>query len=391
MLDLAGTTAFANSTPALDLPTIALQHPSTRLQLAAEQPGLTITPELFGSSNHGTREHDASQANTAAFAAPVIHNPAVLHAEGSNDWLLNTLGDWPRLSMVNPLPMYPRAPRHYEDTAATDGYSNTMTNAFSSQQLGVTDPSFTASSQQVSSAAAAAATAARSEISHVQSDSELTTATRSSGSGTDSAERSNAISIDSFAEKFTLHPPQKAVKREDQVKDLMELIREYPRLMLQKDFWSPYIHHRMYRCAQFGMAEPLGIALVCVSSHLNAVQSSIGFVNDMIDLQRHRLISEFRAHHENLETALAGLHAMCMYQTIGMLEETDLRERSSIGRHQGSGMPCNNMTAELNQSFLLKVGSLPCALYALRVTRYWLLSKLLHVTFDHSIARGTRK
>lgn len=352
--------AFTNSAPAADLSTTQLQHPGAGSQLMNGQLGRSSAPEISGSSNHGPREDGSLQINTVAFTAPLMGSPSVLQVDGSNDLLFNTLGSWPSLSLDNPWPVGPQALRQYDDTAISNTFSNTMTSDFLLDQSGAIHPSFSLYPQQVS-----AARADRSDTLLVQSDSEIATATRSSGSGTNSTRGSSATSTDAITEKLTLHHRQKTVRKKDHVWELIGLTCEYPRLMLQKDFWSPYIHHRMYRCAQSGMAEPLGMALVCISSHLNVVQSTVDFVDDMINRQRQQLLSEFHAHGENLETALASLHAMSIYQIIGMLEKTDEREQSNGGRYPGSGMQWKNMTAELYQSFLLKVSVLLHSIHTL--------------------------
>ncbi|DAA76061.1 TPA_exp: putative C6 transcription factor [Trichophyton benhamiae CBS 112371] len=75
--------------------------------------------------------------------------------------------------------------------------------------------------------------------------------------------------------------------------ELSRRVRDYPKKILQRDFWSPFIHHSLYRCAQGGMAEPLGIALACASAYDSSVESSSSFIDTMINTQREKLIREF--------------------------------------------------------------------------------------------------
>ena len=163
-----------------------------------------------------------------------------------------------------------------------------------------------------------------------------------------------------FADGFRLKPAHLCDNGSSEGHDLISVIRSYPRLMLRDDFWSPCIHHRLYRCAKSGMAEPLGIALVCVSSHVSAVASSNSFVRNMIDGQRERLVSEFSAIGASPETSLAALHAMCIYQIIDLLDcephEPDTGIKIGVGRGARDGGAKNGfVAAELHQSFLLKV------------------------------------
>lgn len=147
--------------------------------------------------------------------------------------------------------------------------------------------------------------------------------------------------------------------------ELFGILREYPRMMLQRNFWSPFIHHRLYRCSKEGMAEPLGIALACVSAYSSSVESSFEFVDNMINSQRERLVREFHLYIDRPETCLAALHAVCIYQILGLFEgssvnsdsprsgqSTPFKDRSER-RHEDLGK-----IAELHGSFLLKVSTI---------------------------------
>ena len=103
------------------------------------------------------------------------------------------------------------------------------------------------------------------------------------------------------------------------VNEITNVICEYPKHMLHETFWSPFVHHRHYRCSQGGLAEPIAIALCCVSANLHSVESSLPFVCKMICEERERLVNEFPTKTDNLEDALAALHAMCIYQIESIL------------------------------------------------------------------------
>lgn len=128
------------------------------------------------------------------------------------------------------------------------------------------------------------------------------------------------------------------------VEEITNVICDYPKRMLRPNFWSPFVHHRHYRCSQGGLAEPIAVALCCVSASLQSVESSVPFVCRMINDERENLINDFPMKSENLEDAIAVLHAMCIYQI-----ETILRIRSQ--------KPINQRVSstELYHHFLLKM------------------------------------
>ncbi|KAF1960660.1 hypothetical protein CC80DRAFT_500945 [Byssothecium circinans] len=151
-------------------------------------------------------------------------------------------------------------------------------------------------------------------------------------------------------------------------RELFGILREYPRMMLQLNFWSPFIHHHFYRCSKGGIAEPLGIALACVSAYSSSVESSFKFVDNMINSQREQLVHGFHLFSDRPETCLAALHAVCMYQILGLFggpsidsarsgQSTPLKDGSE-GRCEDSGK-----TAELYGSFLLKMTRRFCKLH----------------------------
>lgn len=128
------------------------------------------------------------------------------------------------------------------------------------------------------------------------------------------------------------------------VTEIMKVICDYPKQMLRPNFWSPFVHHRHYRCSQGGLAEPIAIALCCVSANQQFAESSLSFLCNLINTQRQRLVDEFPTKSENLEDAMAALHAMCIYQIETIL----------VFRSQKSGKP-QLSSAELHQHFLLQM------------------------------------
>lgn len=77
------------------------------------------------------------------------------------------------------------------------------------------------------------------------------------------------------------------------VDDLIEFTRNYPRQMLDIEYWPPFIYHKLYRCSAGGVSESVAIALCCLSAKLNGFKSSSQFLNSMIDNERARLVDNF--------------------------------------------------------------------------------------------------
>jgi hypothetical protein len=181
-----------------------------------------------------------------------------------------------------------------------------------------------------------------------------------------SAGRENAEidMINMFASSFVPDLSHSALRDTTSLsEELFGILREYPRMMLQPNFWSPFIHHRLYRCSKDGMAEPLGIALACVSAYSSSVESSFEFVDNMINAQRERLVREFHLFIDRPETCLAALHAVCIYQILGLFGGPSVdsprspRSSHSTLYRNGSERRREDLgkVAELHGSFLLKV------------------------------------
>ncbi|KAL8736864.1 MAG: hypothetical protein Q9181_002255 [Wetmoreana brouardii] len=88
----------------------------------------------------------------------------------------------------------------------------------------------------------------------------------------------------------------------------------------------------------------IAIALCCVSANLQSVESSLPFLCRTINAERERLVTEFPTKSENLEDAMAALHATCIYQIETILV---FRAQKSAKQQISSG--------ELYHHFLLKM------------------------------------
>ena len=132
--------------------------------------------------------------------------------------------------------------------------------------------------------------------------------------------------INSLASVAARSSLKSAVKTLFSDNDLIRLVGSYPSLMLQKDFYPPFVHHKLYRCSEGGVAEPLANALCCVSAYVNMVPSSEAFVYQMINRERDRLVRGFHSWSSSDVNALGALHAMCVYQILGLLDIKDPHE-----------------------------------------------------------------
>lgn len=140
--------------------------------------------------------------------------------------------------------------------------------------------------------------------------------------------------------------------------EMLEHLREYPGLILNREFWSPFVHHRLYRCSLGGMAPPMADALACVGAYASTAGSGSGFVDRMISQEREKLVRNFHSYTDTPEFCLAAMHAVCIYQIMGLFGDSFIpaavkkpvfsngseERRLEFERH-----------AELYSSFLLKV------------------------------------
>ncbi|KAJ5394603.1 uncharacterized protein N7487_012244 [Penicillium crustosum] len=140
--------------------------------------------------------------------------------------------------------------------------------------------------------------------------------------------------------------------------EILEHLREYPSLILDRDFWSPFVHHRLYRCSLGKMAPPMTDALACIGAYASTAGSDSGFVDRMISEEREKLVRNFHSYTDTPEFCLAAMHAVCIYQIMGLFGNNFLsaavkkpmRSKGSEERQQEF-----ERSAELYSSFLLKM------------------------------------
>ncbi|KAI9045032.1 Zn(II)2Cys6 transcription factor domain-containing protein [Aspergillus affinis] len=163
-----------------------------------------------------------------------------------------------------------------------------------------------------------------------------------------------------FAHSFTIGMgPDICTDPTSLCQDMLGHLREYPGLVLDREFWSPFVHHRLYRCSLGGMAEPMANALACVGAYASCAGSSFGFVNRMINEEREKLVRKFHGYTDTPEPCLAALHAVCIYQIMGLFGDTfvpaaqkkPLADVEDEDRRRGEF----EKEAELHSSFLLKM------------------------------------
>ncbi|KAI9819113.1 MAG: hypothetical protein M1827_007269 [Pycnora praestabilis] len=131
--------------------------------------------------------------------------------------------------------------------------------------------------------------------------------------------------------------------------ELIAVIRSYPKRLLEDNFYPPFVHHRLYRSSQGGVKEYLAIALCCVSAHSTIVEGSAPFIRNMVNTERERLIKGFHSQCSSGIDSLAALHAMCIYQIIGLLDARSFTEKEGKIRK-----------AELHHAYLLKMTRRMC-------------------------------
>ncbi|CBF84234.1 predicted protein [Aspergillus nidulans FGSC A4] len=119
---------------------------------------------------------------------------------------------------------------------------------------------------------------------------------------------------------------------------LIFTLREYSSLILQRDHWSPFIHHGSYRCPMGGMARPMGVALACVSAYTGSFGSNYGFVDTLINKERDKLVRNFQSFLGTPENSLAAVHAVCIYQTPGLFGGNFLPVAVKLSRQVEEGL-----------------------------------------------------
>ncbi|OCL05441.1 hypothetical protein AOQ84DRAFT_413578 [Glonium stellatum] len=115
--------------------------------------------------------------------------------------------------------------------------------------------------------------------------------------------------------------------------DLVKLLSKYPQMMLKRGTYPPFVHHRLYRCVEGDVLEPLANAFCCVSAHNAALPSSATFVHALMNKERDRLVKSFRLWGNSDIEALAAVHAMSVYQIVGFFGSTAEQARCAELRH----------------------------------------------------------
>ncbi|PLB50397.1 hypothetical protein P170DRAFT_143228 [Aspergillus steynii IBT 23096] len=163
-----------------------------------------------------------------------------------------------------------------------------------------------------------------------------------------------------FAHSFTIGMgPDIQTDASSLCQDMLSHLREYPGLVLDRDFWSPFVHHRLYRCSLGGMAEPMANALACVGAYASCAGSSFGFVNRMINEERDKLVRKFHSYTNTPEPCLAALHAVCIYQIMGLFGDAFLpashKARLADVEDEDRRREEFEKEAELHSTFVLKM------------------------------------
>lgn len=109
----------------------------------------------------------------------------------------------------------------------------------------------------------------------------------------------------SFLPKTSHHSPDDVG---DLYQELFSLLREYPGLALQRQFYSPFLHHELQGYAMQSMGQPLSTTLSSISSYANYLETC-----DTFDLSMHngeRLAAA--------EGCVVALHAVCVQQILSL-------------------------------------------------------------------------
>ncbi|KAJ0426734.1 hypothetical protein BJY00DRAFT_306731 [Aspergillus carlsbadensis] len=122
--------------------------------------------------------------------------------------------------------------------------------------------------------------------------------------------------------------------------DTIDIICSYPRLMLRPGIYPPFVHHKIYPCAEGEILEPLAKAFCCVGAFYASVKTSEGFVYQLMNNESRRLVNGFQLWSSSDHSMLAAVHAMAIYQILGFFTSTN---------------PEQTRLAELQQLFFLKM------------------------------------
>ncbi|KAL4863816.1 hypothetical protein BDV12DRAFT_177030, partial [Aspergillus spectabilis] len=122
--------------------------------------------------------------------------------------------------------------------------------------------------------------------------------------------------------------------------DTVDVICSYPRLMLRPGIYPPFVHHKIYPCAEGEILEPLAKAFCCVGAFYASVRTSESFAYSLMNNESRRLVNGFQLWSTSDHSMLAAVHAMCIYQIVGFFISTNAEQ---------------TRLAELQQLFFLKM------------------------------------
>jgi hypothetical protein len=110
--------------------------------------------------------------------------------------------------------------------------------------------------------------------------------------------------------------------------------------MLKSGHFPPFVHHRVYKCLEGDVLEPLANAFCCLGALNACLPSSEHFAYQLLNAERDRLVKSFWTSGDQDIDVLAAVHAMCVYQIVGFFGLSVEQARA----------------AELQQPYFLKVG-----------------------------------
>ena len=99
-------------------------------------------------------------------------------------------------------------------------------------------------------------------------------------------------------------------------------------------------------------------ALACVGAYASTAGSGSGFVDRVISQEREKLVRNFHSYTDTLEFCLAAMHAVCIYQIMGLFGDSFLPaavKKPMFSNGSEERRQEFERSAELYSSFLLKV------------------------------------
>lgn len=157
------------------------------------------------------------------------------------------------------------------------------------------------------------------------------------------------VSTFDHGSEFTSHPSGGVSCESNPDKVLAKILLGFPKMMVRNNGgYPPFVHHRLYRCEEGDVQEPLAVVFCCVNSLNTAFPSGKEFVHSLMNAERDRLVKGFRLLRDSEVEMIAAVHAMCVYQIIGFFDDSS---------------PRSAPFAELQQAFFLRMARKVVALY----------------------------